>query len=82
MGLTQDQPLASPAQYRPDWADFFAVLQNNLLKLHEAAHLHGIRTSAPASSDGQIGDIILVDVSGTCSLYVKFPSGWKSASFI
>lgn len=80
MAKTQERPLASPKQYGENLEDAFVVIQANLESLFGDAHTHQIRTTAPAASEGKIGDIIPVETGGTTKLYVKYTSGWKSVS--
>jgi hypothetical protein len=70
MAKTQNFPIGN---------DFKAeVVQRNLEDLYEFAHSHTVRTTAPSSSEGSIGDVIPVELSGVGYLYVKFPTiGWK-----
>ena len=58
--------------------DFASILQDNLGELFQAGHNHAVRTTVPASNEGSVGDIFLVEVSSVFSIYVKFASGWKS----
>lgn len=54
------------------------VIQRNLEDLFQFAHEHGIRTTAPSSTEGSVGDILPVLLGTTGYLYIKFPEiGWK-----
>lgn len=81
MAIRQVHPLSPP---RPEdqetLADYSSVLQDNFSQLFQIAHRHTLRTTAPASNEGNVGDIFLVEVGSTFSIYVKFPSGWKSVT--
>ncbi len=71
--------MSPQAAGEPGAADFATALQRNLEAIFEAAHDHRVRSTAPATSDGAVGDIVLVDDGTTGSLYVKFPTlGWLS----
>jgi len=78
----QSEPISPPIlNDRDTLDDFSAVIQRNIEDLFELAHKHRYRTSAPSSNEGDVGDIYLVEESSTFKVYVKFPSGWKSATF-
>jgi len=67
---TQNYPISE--QLLPE------VIQRNLEDLFHCAHTHDLRTTAPSSNEGSVGDIIPVLLSGTGYLYIKFPNiGWK-----
>jgi hypothetical protein len=54
------------------------TLQRNLEDLFQFAHTHDIRTTAPSNTEGAIGDIVPVLLSGVGYVYIKFPDiGWK-----
>jgi len=75
----QHSPVSPPRPEDEDsLLDYSAILQDNFAQLFQLAHRHTVRTTAPASNEGNVGDIFLVEVSGTFSIYTKFPSGWKS----
>jgi hypothetical protein len=77
----QEQPISPPRlEDRDTLNDYSAVLQDNYQQLFQVAHRHSIRTTAPASNEGNITDIILVEDGSTFKIYVKFPSGWKSVT--
>lgn len=70
MARTQNSPIGNEVKAE--------VVQRNLEDLFQFAHEHIVRTTAPASSEGAVGDVVPVLLSGTGYLYVKFPSiGWK-----
>lgn len=71
----------SKTQNFPIGNDFKAeVVQRNLEDLYEYSHSHDVRTAAPSDSEGSIGDILPVVISGVYYVYIKFPSvGWKRA---
>lgn len=55
-----------------------SVVQQNFEQLFEVAHSHQVRTSAPASNEGAINDIVPVILDSIPYLYIKFPTvGWK-----
>lgn len=79
MALRQPEPLSPPlSPDREILNDYSTVIQKNLEQLFELAHGHTVRTVAPTSNEGEIGDIVLVQTTTTFSIYAKFPSGWKS----
>lgn len=54
------------------------TIQRNLEDLFQFAHTHEIRTTAPSSTEGSVGDIVPVLLNGTGYLYIKFSTvGWK-----
>ena len=79
MAERQAQPISPP---RPEdqetLTDYSSIVQDNFSQLFQSAHTHTVRTTAPDSNEGSVGDIFLVEVSGVFSIYAKFPSGWKS----
>lgn len=79
MPQSQRTKLAPPLDTDREFLrDYTSVLQNKFDQLFSAAHKHTLRTTVPASNEGNVGDIFLVESGSTFSLYVKFPSGWKS----
>jgi hypothetical protein len=75
----QRLPLAPPGPAdREALDDYSSILQDNLRQLFQSSHKHRLRTVAPADNEGSVGDIFLVQSNSTFSIYVKFPSGWKS----
>jgi len=80
--LIQRNKLATPLPPDRESLDqYSAIIQGIFEQLFEAGHTHAVKTTAPASNEGQVGDIYLVNVSGTYSIYAKFPSvGWKSVT--
>lgn len=58
--------------------DFSSVVQDNFKDLYEDAHRHDVRTAAPLTTEGQVGDIVPVSLSGVFYLYTKVASDtWK-----
>lgn len=82
MARTQQRPIAQPGDADKTLGVYTTVLQGNLEQLFGYAHEHMLKTAAPADSDGTVGDITLVEDGSTTKIYVKFKSGWKSATFI
>ena len=81
MAEKQSKPIAPPVGAdRDSLTDFSSVIQDNLSNLFRLAHRHHYRTAVPASNEGVVGDIYLVEINSTFSLYAKFPSGWKSVA--
>jgi len=81
MAERQSQPISPPLNVdKESLSDYSAILQDNFTQLFQIAHRHKILTSAPASNEGNVGDIFLVESGGTFSLYAKFSSGWKSVA--
>lgn len=79
MAIRQSKPISPPRPEDVDILDdYSSILQDNFVQLFELAHRHNVRTTVPASNEGNVGDIFLVEASSTFSIYVKFPSGWKS----
>lgn len=52
------------------------MTQLNLERIYDKLHEHPVGTDVPASSDGTVGDVRLVDVSGTPYIYAKLSAGW------
>lgn len=77
MSKTQPVPMSPQVAGEPGAANFSAALQRNLEALFESAHDHRVRTTAPAATDGAVGDVLVVDDGTDGKLYVKFPTlGW------
>lgn len=59
--------------------DYTAVIQKNLQTLYASAHTHKFQTTAPATSDGNVGDTLIVQLGTSPYLYIKFPDplNWK-----
>ena len=73
------RPVVPPT---PELADFSASLQQNFEEIFGIAHNHPVKTAAPASTDGTVGDSMGVVVGSTYKFYFKFPTGWKSVTLI
>lgn len=60
------------------------IVQENLLELFQYAHDHAYRTEEPTIKDGNVGDIVLVDLDGLTYLYAKYPDplNWQRAQMI
>lgn len=70
MAKTQNHPIGN--EFKAE------VVQRNFEDLFQFAHEHVLRTTAPSSSEGAVGDVVPVLLNGIGYLYVKFPSiGWK-----
>lgn len=81
MGKTQVSVISPQRAGDSGAADFASNLQRNLRILFESAHDHRIRTTAPAATEGAVGDIQLVDDGTTGKIFVKFPTlGWLSVA--
>ena len=58
--------------------DFSSINQQNLNQLFSSSHDHTVFTTAPTSNQGDIMDVILVQLGSSYYLYAKFPVvGWK-----
>lgn len=79
MSKTQEFPISAPKdEDKQNLTDFAATVQRNAEDLFLLAHSHETRTTAPASTDGAVGDILPVVIGTSYYLYVKFASvGWK-----
>lgn len=79
MPLDQRQKISPPTSNDINsLKDFASVIQYALDELFEEGHNHTVKTSAPTDSDGSVGDIWVVELSGVGYLYVKLPTlGWK-----
>ena len=81
MAIRQPQPVSPPLpEDKDNLLDFAAILQDNFRELFQVAHQHIIKTTIPASNEGNVGDIALVESNSTFAIYVKFPAGWKSVT--
>lgn len=82
MSKSQEFPLSAPLQTDKDTlSDFSATIQRNLEDLFRDAHSHEVKTAAPSTNDGAVGDVVPVVTNSTYYLYIKFPTvGWKRVS--
>lgn len=80
MSRTQPDFISPPPAGQTGLVNFAASIQRDFQALFQDAHVHGVRTTAPASNEGKPGDVIPVELSdGTAWLYVKFTTlGWLS----
>ena len=77
MSKTQHSPLAPPAETdKEKLEDFTSKIQEGLEALFLDAHSHDIKTAAPASNEGEVGDIALVNDGTTRYIAVRFADGW------
>lgn len=74
MGKVQERPLSGVDQ--SDQASLLATLQLNFEQLFQDAHEHMVRESAPTSSDGSVGDMVMVDDGTDVYIAVKTSRGW------
>jgi hypothetical protein len=79
MSKSQEFPVSAPlAEDKASLNDFAATVQRNFEDLFTAAHTHDVKTAAPATNDGAVGDMVPVVISGVGYIYIKFPVlGWK-----
>ena len=78
MPKQQRVEVAPPLVEDKEFQDFASVVQNNFVDLFQVAHDHPLHTAAPTASEGTIGDIQLVDLSGTYYIYAKVATAiWK-----
>lgn len=78
MAKVQHSPLAPPSQVDGEQGlpDYTAKIQESFTDLYESAHDHEVRSSTPTSSDGAIGDILLIDDGTNKYLAVRYEDGW------
>jgi hypothetical protein len=60
-GSGQTQPVTQPLETDKDLHDFASIIQSNLFDLWNVAHSHVVLLAAPASTDGVLGDITIVN---------------------
>lgn len=73
------EPIAPPT---PELKDFSEIIRRGLENLYLDAHDHKVRSTDPASTDGSIQDMQIVDNGTDVYLIVKTRRGWfKSANF-
>lgn len=76
--MQQRTVLAPPLAGDKELTDFTSVVQSNLDDLHQLAHTHAIKNYAPSNTEGNIGDMVPVNIVGTHYLYVKVANTtWK-----
>jgi hypothetical protein len=75
VSLQQSQPVVPPQPTDKNLRDFSQIIQQSMMALFQAAHVHKIVTSDPAANTGNIGDIYLVDGMNKY-IAIKFNSGW------
>ena len=77
MARSQQEQKIVPVEFDAQGLDKLTTLiQLNFERVYDNLHTHGVKTAAPASTDGAIGDVFLVDLSGTPYIYAKLSSGW------
>lgn len=77
MPIRQEQPVSPPRPGDEETLDdYSAILQDNFSQLFQDAHIHSVRSTAPASNEGEVGDIFLVETTTERYVAVKFSSGW------
>jgi hypothetical protein len=81
MSLQQAQPVVPPQPSDKMLRDFAQVIQQSMMALFQAGHVHKIITTDPSLTTGQIGDIYLID-GVTKSIAVKFKSGWFKINLV
>lgn len=79
MAIDQRQKVSPPqANDLNSLKDFASIVQQAFDDIFEVAHAHEARTAAPSATDGNVGDIWLVELSGVGYIYAKLPTlGWK-----
>jgi len=80
MGEQQPLRVGPPKKDDTGLLDFSAMLQKDFEVLFDFAHSHRIRTTAPTSREGLVGDIVLVDLGATKYIAVKYSGGWFKTS--
>lgn len=45
-------------------------------ELYQSAHDHSVRTAFPADQDGEVGDIVIVDLTTAVYICTKTSRGW------
>ena len=73
--LQQSQPVVPPQPADRTFRDFSQIIQQSLMALFQAGHVHKIVLTDPLPGTGQIGDIYLID-GASKYIAVKFSSGW------
>ena len=77
LAKTQVRTVSPPTQEDRELLDDFAsILQQNLEELFNEVHSHEVLTSDPSSSDGEVGDIHLVDITTSKYLVIRYADGW------
>ncbi len=73
--MAQKRKVTPPIPTDKELVDFSSIVQGSLEDLFGSAHVHvgqnGVLTAAPAANEGAVGDIVIVNVAGTVSLYFK-----------
>lgn len=80
MSEVQPRAIVPPSEELKDFAE---VIDSGVKQLFDLAHQHLPRTTAPTDDEGQVGDIVGVEIEGsptTFKLYFRFASGWKSVT--
>jgi hypothetical protein len=72
MAIEQSFSVAPPNEADKETLnDYSEIIQRNFESLFGLAHSHGVRTSVPSTQEGEMNDIITVNLEGTYYLYVK-----------
>jgi hypothetical protein len=76
--MQQRTVLAPPLAGDKELTDFASVLQSNFDDLFQSSHNHALRNTAPSNNEGNVGDMVPVNIVGTYYLYIKTSStAWK-----
>ena len=71
MAKQQRTEVAPPLKNDKELLDFASVVQSNLADLFDVAHEHSLRTTVPTSSEGSVGDLVLVNTNSQWYIYAK-----------
>lgn len=82
MSKVQNPILAPPQEDDEELNDYTSVIQTVFDEIYQDLHSHTIRTSAPKVTDGEVGDIQLVEIESSRFLYTKFSAGWFKVALI
>jgi len=78
MSKVYASPLAPPSKEDLDnlLNDYTSKIKEALEELYQDSHVHNVRSSAPASNEGEVGDIVPVDDGTNKYLAVRYSDGW------
>lgn len=78
MSKVYASPLAPPSKEDLDnlLNDYTSKIKEAFDELYQDSHVHDVRSSDPASNEGEVGDIVLVDDGTNKYLAVRYSDGW------
>ena len=71
MPIQQNTPIVPPDRGDTGLEGYTTNIQDNMSILYDAGHTHPIRTTFPRANEGNVGDIVGVNINSLYYLVVK-----------